>query len=223
MILLLSSCLAYWEQIVGTHKAFWTLLTFSTPFIPSHLLYNPQDFWIKDETRGWRRGSLKYWWGLFLVFPNWQKSGDFNVRGVTVYYIENTQIGIPSSKDRGDAHENDRGGKLQVQVFRLEWQHCDWLRSLHQNPAEYFISRCITPHVSVCLCTVSVRMQTPSTVLMFSCFVECLSSLFKGGKLRNHRIKSFQYGFAISIQLVSLRALLAGSHLVVRFVPAKAN
>lgn len=130
----------------------------------------------------------------------------------------------PSSSSNGgvDVRQYYSGEELQVEAFRLEWQHCDWLRTLHQNPAEYFISRCITPRVSVCLCPVPVWMQTSSAVLMFSCFVECLSSLFKAGKLRSHRIKSFHCRFAIKIPFVPLPALLVESHLVC-LVPVKAN
>lgn len=85
----------------------------------------------------------------------------------------------------------------------------DW-EAATKNPAEYFISRCITPRVSACLCPAPVPVPTWSAGLMFSCFVERLSSLFQAGKLRNHRIKGFQCRFAIKIQFVPLPALLLG-------------
>lgn len=154
------------------------------------------------------------------VFPLAGKEGTWASEELLCVVLKTHKL---SSSSKGvDVRENASGEGLLVGAFRLEWQHCDWLGTLHQNPAEHFISWCITPHVSVCLCPVPVRMQTSSAVLMFSCFVECLSSLFKAGKLRSHRIKSFHCRFAIKIQFVPLPALLVGSHLVC-FVPVKAN
>lgn len=84
---------------------------------------------------------------MIFGFSQRLKRGNLNIWTITVHCNENTQS--PSSKGGVDVRENGSGGELPVEVFRLEWQHCDWLRTLHQKPRWVFH---FTVHYPPCLC-----------------------------------------------------------------------